>query len=124
MVNLKIKANTITPQSFILFVVYAIYLIYSKSTNMADLLVGLVVAALFIVLGVDHPTMSKFVKDVGLIMIDWTASPQSRLQSIQKLWMSFAAVWVEVADEVAAAEKIVQKAADITKKVEEVIKPL
>jgi len=99
MINLKLKTNTINTSTFIGFILYMCYVIWKNSDP-----VLLIATAVLIILGVEKPTTSKFIKDVGLVMVDWKSSPQQALARLQNIWLNFAAVWVRVSEEVAKDE--------------------
>jgi hypothetical protein len=97
---MKIELKTaITPKSFLAFVAFVIYQ-FASSENTYLTWINIGFAAILLVLGIDNPSVSKFFKEMGSIMLDFSGSPQLRLQKIQSVWQSFALLWMTTAEEV------------------------
>lgn len=103
--------KAIMPKQFISFVAYLLmqFTIFSNSKqtilDISIFAVNIAFAVLMLLAGMDNPSVAKFFKDLGGVMLDFKASPQLKLQQIQSMWQQFALLWMIAAEEVAAEEK-------------------
>jgi hypothetical protein len=98
--------QAITPKAFSGFVVFIIiqFIVYINSKQAAlDLILmilNIAFAAILMLLGIDNPSLTKFLKDLGGIMLDFSGSPQLKLSKIQSIWQQLALLWMTTAEEV------------------------
>jgi uncharacterized membrane protein len=85
------------------------FLIYAFSlkgpTELFTMVLNVGLAAILLVLGIDNPTATKFIKDIGEVMLEYGQSPTMQIQKINSIWAKLAVVWVAVSEQVAKQQK-------------------
>ena len=76
-----------------------------ETIDLAIFIANIVFSVVLLLTGIENPSIAKFFKDLGVVMLDYKASPVLKLQQIQNMWQQFALMWMSTVDEVQQIEK-------------------